>query len=356
MNLILLFVGIGACLTLLNSVSMRVVRRKKSSLITETVSVLIPMRDEAANVDGVIDSIQSSTNLSQWNLTVLDDASSDDTGAKLQELYVKAISGNPLPEGWLGKNWACWQLANSSDGTYLVFIDADVRVFPEAISSSITLMNQLEWDFISPYPRQIAKSFLERLIQPLLQWSWLASVPLRLAQRFRISSMTIANGQFFIVKRSAYFSVGGHESIRTEVLDDLRLARTLIDAGFKGGVAEGSDVVECRMYDNSSELINGYTKSLWNAFGGLLGTLFTIVLIFTTQVLPVILGLSGFALGWLAFMLSAFTHAVAAARTKSSTANIFLHPIASVFLILLILESLRRKKQGKLVWRERNLP
>jgi len=131
-------------------------------------------------------------------------------------------------------------------------------------------MKSLQWEFVSPYPRQIAKTWIERLIQPLLQWSWLSSVPLRLAQRFRISSMTIANGQFFIVKRSAYEKVGGHASIKGEVLDDLRLARLLINHGFSGGVAEGSQVAECRMYETTSSLVQGYTKSLWNAFGGFL--------------------------------------------------------------------------------------
>ena len=230
-----------------------------------------------------------------------------------------------------------------------------MRLHPTAIASSITKMNDYGWDFISPYPRQIARTFLEHLFQPLLQWSWLASVPLRLAERLRINSMTIANGQFMILKREAYFNIAGHEAIRGEVLDDLRLARTLISHGYRGGVAEASEVSECRMYDNATDLVNGYTKSLWNAFGGSLGTIFSVVLLAITQILPFFLALSGYAVGWLAYAITALSHGIAAARTKSSPANIFLHPISASLLIILIAESIRRRRVGKLVWRERYL-
>lgn len=335
---------------------MRVVRRNISAHVEDSVSVLVPMRNEEHNVDGLVNSLTASTGLKNWDFTVLNDGSTDATGSKLAEFQIGLIDGSPLPSGWLGKNWACAQLANSASGEYLVFIDADVRLDSTAIAAAVAMMKSLQWEFISPYPRQIAKTWIERLIQPLLQWSWLSSVPLRLAQRFRISSMTIANGQFFIVKRSAYEKVGGHASIKGEVLDDLRLARLLINHGFSGGVAEGSQVAECRMYETTSSLVQGYTKSLWNAFGGFFGTFFTVVLLIATQILPLLLGLSGSLLGWLAYFMTALTHGVAAARTKSTPTNVFMHPIAACILIILIVQSLRRKRSGTLTWRERTLP
>ena len=355
MFVLIVLCGVGTLLTLLNSLTMRVVKPLNDARISSSVSVLIPMRNEESNVDGVVTSVQKSQGLSDWNFLALNDSSSDSTGALLEKHYIQKLDGTSLPEGWLGKNWACWQLAQASTGEYLVFLDADVRIDPTAIASSIQIMDELHWDFISPYPRQIAISFLERLFQPLLQWSWLASVPLRIAERFGVSSMTIANGQFMIIRRSAYFAIEGHSSIKGEVLDDLRLARTLIDAGFKGGVAEASSVAECRMYDSAPDLINGYTKSLWNAFGGIVGTIFTIALIALTQLVPIALGIAGYASGWIAYLLTALSHAIASARTKSSPANIFAHPLAALLLIVLIVESLRRKSVGGLVWRGRQL-
>ena len=167
--------------------------------------------------------------------------------------------------------------------------------------------------------------------------------------------MIIANGQFFIVKRSAYFAIAGHEAVKDEVLEDLALARKLTEYGFKGGVAEASKVANCTMYESNSQLISGYTKSLWKAFGGPLGSLFTIALLILTQVLPSILLLAGVATAALPFALVALTHLVAATRSKSPIYNILFHPISALILIYLICESYRRKSLGQLEWRGRRV-
>lgn len=340
-------------MTIFNSLTMRVARNQGSVTISKKVSVLVPMRNEERNVDALVSSVQATSGLADWEFLVLNDASADSTQALLDEHKVETLKGKPLPAGWLGKPWACEQLAESASGEFLVFVDADVRLNQYAISSAIEYMNELNWDFISPHPRQIAITFLERLFQPLLQWSWLASVPLRIAERFGIRSMTIANGQFFIVKKIAYDAIGGHEAIRNQVLDDLQLARSLIQGGFKGGVAEASELAQTRMYNSARELVDGYTKSLWTAFGGIAGTFLTVTLLGATQIVPFLLGIAGYSIGWFAYFLSAASHAIAAFRTKSATSNIFLHPLSTFLLIVLIIESFRRKYTGRLVWRDR---
>jgi glycosyltransferase involved in cell wall biosynthesis len=318
---------------------------------------LIPARNEEENIEECLASVGASKGLAHWQVFILDDRSEDGTADILKRYRANfeliKLLGDELPSGWLGKPWACRQLSEHASGKYLVFLDADVRLSPSAISSSIALMERLEWDFISPHPRQIALGFLERLIQPLLQWSWLASVPLRIAERFGIPSMTIANGQFFIVHRDAYAAIGGHEAIKSEVLDDLTLARTLIRAGFTGGVAEGSSVAQTRMYTSSNALVDGYTKSLWKAFGNPFGTFLATALLLSTQILPLLLGIAGYSLGWIAFFVMSLSHALAAIRTRSSTANIFLYPISTFILLVLLGESIRRHIRGKNIWRGR---
>jgi glycosyltransferase involved in cell wall biosynthesis len=306
------------------------------------------MRDEEENVEACLKSVLNSELLEASQVYVLDDGSSDSTGQLISEFKVNKLTGTPLPSGWLGKVWACHNLAQSGSGKYLVFMDADVRLHPYAIASSITRMNKFGWDFISPYPRQIAGSFLEKLIQPLLQWSWLASVPLRLAEKFPNRSMTIANGQFFIVKRSAYEKSGGHAKIAGEVLDDLELARLLVSHGFKGGVADGSAVASCRMYKSNAQLIDGYTKSLWKAFGGQLGTVVAILLLFFTGISPY------FGIGAPASFIF-LSRVLAAIKTRSNPAYALLHPISIVLLIYLITLSSIRKSRGTLTWRGREL-
>jgi glycosyltransferase involved in cell wall biosynthesis len=342
------FCAIALIITVVNVINMRVVGLKGVTTIGESVDVLIPMRDEEDNVGGSLKSALNSELLEASSVYVLDDGSTDQTGKLISEFKVNKLTGTELPAGWLGKVWACHNLSKAGSGKYLVFLDADVRLHPYAIASAITRMNKFGWDFISPYPKQIAGSFLEKLIQPLLQWSWLASVPLRLAEKFPNRSMTIANGQFFIVKRSAYEEAGGHAAIPGEVLDDLELARLLISKGFKGGVADGSAVASCRMYKTNSQLIDGYTKSLWKAFGGQFGTVVAIILLFFTGISPYL----GIGAPATFIFLSRF---LAAIKTRSNPAYAFLHPISIVILLYLITLSSIRKSRGTLIWRGRTV-
>jgi hypothetical protein len=230
-------------------------------------------------------------------------------------------------------------------------MDADVRLEENAIASAITAMGK--WDFICPYPKQITIGFVQRLFQPLLQWSWLASVPLLIAQKLKIKSMVVANGQFFIVKRSVYQAAGGHASVKTEVLDDLMLARQLINSGFSGGVAEASRVASCQMYKSAKELIYGYRKSLWKAFGGIAGSGIAIFILVITGVVPIIGALQGSEIGLLSFTLIVLSRVVASIRTGSLPNTSLLHPLAIMLLVVLIIYSWIGKLTGALVWRDR---
>jgi glycosyltransferase involved in cell wall biosynthesis len=352
LNLIIL------AITLINVISVRVVKNDKSNAILEHISILVPLRNESKNVLGVLNSLVNQGSLINYEILVLDDHSTDDTSdlvLSLEAPNLRLIRGAELPEGWLGKTFACHQLAKSAQGDYLVFVDADVRLQPDAIVNTLNLMRKLGWSFISPYPRQIAKSFLERVAQPLLQWSWFATLPLRLAEKTSRPSMIVANGQFLIVQRDAYLKSGGHESIKNEVLDDMELARALVRHNFKGGVADGSKVAECRMYTNGRELIEGYSKSQWRAFGNPWGASAVVTLLFSTSVLPILLGLAGEVLGWYGYFVLVMSRLLVAFKTNSVLSSASLHPISALFWIYLIIISWIRKWRGQLTWRERRI-
>lgn len=163
-------------ISFLNALTVRVVKNKELTPLRDSVSILIPLRNESQNVPELLESVLAQKGLEIYEVVALDDNSSDDTRAQIDKFSAPNLrkeSGAPLPDSWLGKNFACHQLAEKTNSDYLVFVDADVRLSPSAVSQSIALMKQLKWDFISPYPRQIAVTFLERVTQPLLQWSWL---------------------------------------------------------------------------------------------------------------------------------------------------------------------------------------
>ena len=178
--------------------------------------------------------MQAQQFINKPEIIFINDSSTDDTADKLQEAkdggaQIKVINAPELPNQWIGKPWALQQGYLQAKGEIVVTLDADVRLTSTAIAQAIAMLG--ERSFISPYPRQIAKTFSERLIQPLLQWSWMSTVPLRIAEKSRRTSLAVANGQFFLVRKSALDQIGGFTAIAAEVLDDMELARALIKSG-----------------------------------------------------------------------------------------------------------------------------
>jgi cellulose synthase/poly-beta-1,6-N-acetylglucosamine synthase-like glycosyltransferase len=329
---------------------------KASSKLLDSVGVVVPMRNEAENVEGIVATLSAQDG--PFHYYLLDDNSEDSTFELLQRFTAgdtrfTVIKGAPLADGWIGKTWALQQLFEASNEEVLVSIDADVRLTNDAINKAVTLMHGARLDFISPYPRQIAKSFAERLIQPLLQWSWLTTVPLRFAESGRQKSMAVANGQFFVVRRSALDSVGGYRSVKHAVIDDVFLARALISSGSSGTVVNGSDIAETRMYASWSEIEAGYGKSLNRAFGSLIGAIFVITFLFATSIAPLILGLLGNPYGWLGFGAIVGTRVLSAIKSRGSVLDSVLHPISIAALIYLIVYSYLVRKT--VMWKGRTV-
>jgi len=263
------------------------------------------------------------------------------------------IKGTPLADGWIGKTWALQQLFVASNEEILVSIDADVRLTNDAINKAVTLMHGARLDFISPYPRQIAQTFAERLIQPLLQWSWLTTVPLRYAEGSGSTSMAVANGQFFVVRRSALNSIGGYQAVKHAVIDDVFLARELIKSGSSGTVINGSDIAQTRMYASWREIKAGYGKSLNKAFGSLFGAIFVMLFLIATSIAPLIVGLMGNPYGWLGLAAIVGTRVLSAIKSRGSILDSVLHPISIAALIYLIFYSYLAR--GTVTWKGRTV-
>ena len=353
MEISLYLSALALALVIFNSLTIRVIKNSPTKA-SGSVSVLIPMRNEEANVKGCLSSVLAQKGLDTLEVIAIDDGSTDNTSNEVKAFpSVELISGEKLPDKWLGKLWACQQLAEKSSGDYLVFVDADVRLSDYAVANSISKMGN--WDFISPYPRQLTSGFVQKIFQPLLQWSWLSSVPLLIAQKYSIKSMAVANGQFLIIKRDAYFKSGAHAGIKTEVLDDLMLARNLLKQGYKGGVAEASNIATCHMYKNRMELFKGYQKSLWKAFGSVPGTILAIALLIVTGILPIISTALGSTSGLAAFGLITLSRMISSLRTGSLPNSAIFHPLAILMLLGLILFSWYGKITNTITWRDRTV-
>ena len=352
-------------LSLVNALTMRTVRARDATTVSEKIAVLVPMRDEAANVAGALAALLQQSLCPNIDIAVLNDHSTDETAELLaQSEYserIEILQGKDLPAGWLGKNFACHQLAASnaaSAAEYLVFVDADVRIGPSAIAAAITQMKKYRWDFISPYPKQLALTLSEKCVQPLLQWSFMSALPLRLAHRSASPAMAVANGQFFIVTRSAYDRAGGHHAIKSEVLDDLELARALLRSGAMGGVADGSSVATCRMYENRALLFEGYRKSLWRAFPHPIIALFANAYLAATAILPLLLIVfspSHWRLYLAAYGCVVASRVITALKTRANPLYALWHFISIALFNYLVATSWIGKSRGQLTWRGRKI-
>ena len=324
------------------------------------VSVLLPVRDEAHRVEPALRSLLAQHRLADVELLVLDDGSTDGTGDLVRRVCgdrARVIDGEPLPPGWLGKPWACSQLAAAATGDVLVFVDADVVLEPPAIAATLALLDETGLDFASPYPRQLADGLGPRLVQPMLQWSWLTFLPLRLAERSSRRSLAAANGQLLAVRRGAYYRAGGHRAVRDEILDDIALARALKAAGATGGIVDGTAIATCRMYDGWADLRTGYTKSLWSAGGHpLLSTVHT-VFFALLYVLPPVAALRGSRAGAAGYAAGVAGRVVSARRTGArAVPDAFAHPLSVALLGWLTAQSWRGRRRGTLGWKGRRLP
>lgn len=334
--------------------------------LEEALSVLVPVRDEARLIEPCLRALLVALDqcVGPVEIVVLDDGSTDGTVDVVRRLAgsdprVRVIAGDPLPSGWLGKPHACAQLAGAAaeESTVLVFVDADTVLQPGALAAAVALLRSTDLDLVCPYPRQVATSTAERLVQPLLQWSWLTFLPLRLAERSARASLSAGNGQFLAVDRAAYGRAGGHSRVRGEVLDDVALVRAVKASGGTGGMVDGTDLATCHMYDGWAELRDGYAKSLWSAFGSPAGAAVVNAGLVVTYVLPPLamvlrrsrVGLAGYA--------AAVAGRVLVARRTGGRVwpDVLAHPVSVAALSWLTALSWRRRRAGALTWKGRSL-
>jgi chlorobactene glucosyltransferase len=231
------------------------------------VSVIIPARNEAAVIETVVRSVLAST-YRPLELLVVDDRSTDDTASIVQRLAtedprVRLVRGEPMPEGWYGKPWACLQGYRTARGDILLFTDADTRHEPELLERAVGALRQQRADLVTVAPRQICVTFWERLVMPQV-WLLLALRyhPSRVNRATRTRDV-IANGQFILVPRESYEAVGTHQVVRGEVAEDLVLAQVFHRAGRRIHFAFAERLMETRMYHSLPHLVEGWSKNMY---------------------------------------------------------------------------------------------
>jgi chlorobactene glucosyltransferase len=231
------------------------------------VSVIVPARNESSTIDRLLDSLRRST-YSPVEIIVVDDASTDDTGAIAgrhaeQDGRVRVVRGSPLPEGWYGKSWACVQGYRAARGDLLLFTDADTLHEPSLLSHAVGGLERTGADLATVLTRQELVSFWERAVMPqILTLLLFRYRPARL-NRARRRRDVIANGQFILVRREAYESVGTHEVVRDGVAEDLLLAQRFLEMGKRLRAWWAEDLIATRMYTGLGAMVEGWSKNMY---------------------------------------------------------------------------------------------
>jgi hypothetical protein len=346
------------------------------------ISVLIPARNEEANIAACLASVLSSQGV-RLEVMVLDDESTDRTAEIMREIAahdgrVQLLTAPPLPAGWNGKQHACWILAQASRAPVMLFLDADVRLHPDAIARCVGEQCAQAMPLLSGFPRQITVGWLEKLLLPLIHFVLLGFLPMRWMQKTTKPAYAAGCGQFLLAERAAYFACGGHAAIRETRHDGLRLPQLFRQHGYRTDIFDLTELAEVRMYDSAGAVWNGLGK---NATEGIAtpGRIvpFSLLLVLG-QVLPVFLLLAALALLMefamvgatfdqprlatamgvaivLALAASYLPRLLAVRRFRQPMVSALLHPLGVALLLLVQWYALLRQVFGRPVaWRARS--
>ena len=241
------------------------------------VSILVPARNEAAVIGPMVTAVLAQT-VADWELIILDDQSSDGTAelalrTAAGDPRVRVVRGQPLPAGWLGKNWACHQLGQAAEGDFLLFVDADVRLAPSAVAGLLALQAQTQADLLTIWPSQITPTWAERLIVPLIPFVIFSYLPLWPVHHTHWVAFAAANGQCLLFRRAAYAQIGGHTAVRGQIVEDVMLAKAIKRAKLRLRMGDGNQLVACRMYTDWGTVRGGLAKNIIAGHGQSVGLL-----------------------------------------------------------------------------------
>ncbi len=345
---------------LYNLITNPVLKYRTRSDIRPLVSVLIPARNEEKILERMLYTVAQQT-YRNIEIIVLDDQSEDRTRKIAEsvahiEPRLRVLTGKKLPDGWTGKNWACHQLSQEARGELLLFVDADVKLAPEAISCAVAAMNEKQASMLSIFPTQIMQSFGERLVVPLMNWLLLSFLPLRMVAGSSHPKFVAANGQFILIKRVSYKTIGGHKAVRDNVVEDMEIARSLKRAGDRIMTLLGGELISCRMYTGLENAVNGFTKNFYAGFNTS-KTLFTPMLLLLLIVFlgPFVAVIENGLFVYPIILILLNRTFISIVSKQSLFYNTLLHPVQMLLMTIIGFRSIEAYSKGQIVWKGRRL-
>ncbi len=366
---ILIFVGVQVLIAVTNALLIKRLSAFPAAAGRPKVSVLLPVRNEADRVRACVSSLLAQ-DYGDFELLVLDDGSTDETAVALARLAhprLRLLSGKPLPPGWVGKSWACQQLADAATGELLLFTDADTIHAPSALRHAVNSIAATRADLLTAITRNEVLTLGEQVTVPFLVWSIGTLLPLGVAYLLRRSgAFSAADGKFMLFRREAYDRIGGHAAVKDDAAEDLALCRLAKQHGLRWRLLDASADVSARMYNGLTEAVEGFSKNFFALFGyRLVPALFVwfwMLLITWHPLLSVGAGVAfrqydgQLSASVATVLLAGLLWLLVAVKYRMPRRLALLYPLTTIVCVFIGLRSIILTITGRTTWKGRALP
>ena len=325
----------------------------------EKVSILVPARNEEQNIQSLLNSVQKQ-DYKNFEMIILDDHSEDNTLNICREFAAtdprfRVLPGDELPKGWLGKNYACWQLARAAKGDYLLFLDADEIVSNGLLNNAIHRMKINRLSLLTLFTNQLMLSAGEWLVVPLMHFLLLNLLPIRLVRLSGNPAFSAASGQFMLFEAQNYHQNQWHALVKHKVVEDIEIMKLVKAYKFRGEALLANGYIHCRMYRGLGQALDGFSKNLLAGFNNS-------VLSLSMYMLLVFFG--PFAIAYyLDFQLLIFAVGliilsrimISLSCGQNPFLNIILHPLQMLMLLVLSVLSMKKHFTKTITWKGRTI-
>lgn len=324
----------------------------------DLVSVLIPARNEEANIGKLLADLQKQ-DYRNIDVIVFNDQSTDNTERIIRQFTEKSpvtryINSAELPDGWLGKNYACHSLSAKAKGKYFLFLDADVRVGKHIIKNALAFIKHHKLGLLSVFPQQVMKSPGEWITVPNMNIILLSLLPLILVRKSPLPSLAAANGQFMFFDAHIYRNIKPHLALRNNKVEDIEIAKLYKNNAIKVACLTGNDEITCRMYNSFKDAVHGFSKNVIMFFGSsfLVALLYWLITTFGFFVILLYFPTPVFYIYLAAWIITRIL--ISIISRQSVLLNLAFAVPQQISMGLFILTAFRNKLLKKHTWKGRN--
>lgn len=326
---------------------------------TDVVSILIPARNEAANILHLLKSIQLQ-DYKNYEVIVYDDESLDNTyqictAYAATDPHVTVIKGERLPDGWTGKNHACHKLANKAKGDYFLFLDADDTVNNGLINSAVHRMQLNKLSLLSLLPNQEMQTLGEKTTVPLMNYMVLNLLPLRLTYLAKTAVVATACGQFMLFDAAIYKINRWHSQARDKIVEDAEIMKLVKSASYNGELLLANGMISCRMYKNYREAIQGFSKNVLALFNYNIISLLLNILLTIAGPMLVIMTLNFQLIFFMAGLIILTRIMTSLSSEQNAWQNVILHPLQMINIVIIAFLSIQKHLTKTNVWKGRKI-